>query len=143
MEIVEWNTYDARNPYSWPEEKKVLLTAIALCATFIMMLNGTIITVAHGAIGEQFHVSDASFPNSYWLVMSWAAGGALISFIVLPVIDDFGIHSLFLGGYLVFLYFLNPQAPAYNYSTLVVSRFFSGGCVAVIAKSTSSFISNT
>ncbi|KAK0638311.1 Efflux pump atB [Lasiodiplodia hormozganensis] len=107
-----------------------------------MMMNGTIVTIAHEAIGDRFHVSDASFPHSYWVVTSWTLGGALFSFMVLPMMEDFGIRNAFLFSYLIFLISLIPQAVAHNFATIIITRFFSGGCVAIIANSTSSVIGN-
>jgi hypothetical protein len=32
-----------------------------------------------------FHISDATFPNSYWLTTSWAIGAALCPLLLFPV----------------------------------------------------------
>ncbi|EKG13662.1 Major facilitator superfamily [Macrophomina phaseolina MS6] len=143
IQILDWDgPNDPANPYNWSLSKKYLITAVALCATFTTMLNGTIMTVAHEAINDRFHVSDANFPNSYWPVASWAVGGGICSFVVLPMMEDFGFRKVFLGTYVIFICSLIPQAVAHNFATLVVTRFFSGGCVAIIANSTSSVIGN-
>lgn len=141
--IVDWHgPDDPENPYNWSINKKRLLTAVALFATFTTMMNGTIITVAHEEINEQFHVSDTHFPHSYWPTTSWAIGGAIFSFIVLPVMEDFGMRPVFLGTYFIFLCSLIPQGLAQNFATIIITRFFSGGCVAIIANSVSSVIGN-
>lgn len=106
------------------------------------MLNGTMITVAHEPIGEAFHVSDAHFPHSYWPVASWTIGGAVSCLLLLPIMEDFGMRTTFIGTYLVFLIFLVPQAVAQNFATLVISRFFSGGCVSVLANTSAGVIGN-
>ncbi|KAL0261341.1 hypothetical protein SLS55_002771 [Diplodia seriata] len=142
-QILDWSgPDDPENPYNWPKSRKTIITAVALFATFSTMLNGTIMTVAHEAINERFDVSDANFPHSYWPVTSWAVGGALCSFVVLPLMEDFGLRKVFMGTYLVLILSLIPQAVARNFATIVVTRFFSGGCVAIIANSTSSVIGN-
>ena len=111
-------------------------------ASYTSMLNGTMITIAHEPIGEAFHVSDAHFPHSYWPVASWTIGGAVSCLLLLPVMEDFGMRSTFIGTYIVFLIFLVPQALAQNFATLVVSRFVSGGCVSVLANTSAGVIGN-
>ncbi|KAK8216527.1 major facilitator superfamily domain-containing protein [Phyllosticta capitalensis] len=141
--IVDWEgPNDPANPYNWSVKKKWLITAISIVATFTTMLNGTIITVAHEALDERFNISEADFPHSYWPVSTWAIGAGLFSFTILPLMEDFGFRRVFLGTYGVFLCFLVPQAVAQNFATLIVTRFFCGGCVAIIANSASSLIGN-
>lgn len=106
------------------------------------MMNGTIITVAHQEINEQFGISDASFPNSYWPVSSWAIGGGCFSLLVLPLMEDFGVRWVFLGTYVSFFCFVIPQAVAQNFATLIVTRFFAGGCVAILANTSATVIGN-
>ncbi|KAK5045544.1 hypothetical protein LTR84_009162 [Exophiala bonariae] len=140
---LDWyGSEDPDNPYNWPSRKKWIITAIAILATFTTLLNGTIITVAHEAINEEFGVSDERFPNSYWPVTSWALGGAVCSLVVLPLMEDFGIRAGFLLTYGVFICFVIPQAVAQNFATLIVSRFFSGGCVSILANTSASVIGN-
>lgn len=106
------------------------------------MINGTIITVAHDAINNEFNISDAKFPNSYWTVTSWAIGGGCFSLIVLPLMEDFGMRNVCLLTYVIFLAFVVPQAAAHNFATLVVTRFFAGGCVAILANASATVIGN-
>ncbi|KAF7530633.1 hypothetical protein PCG10_000142 [Penicillium crustosum] len=109
--IVTWDGEDdPKDPYNWSLWKKWQATGIGLLASFVCSMNGTILTVAHTAIGEEFHVSDATFPNSYWLTTSWAIGAAL---------------------------WLAP-----NFTTLIVVRFFSGGCVPLISDAVAGITSN-
>lgn len=115
---------------------------LAVFATFITMMNGTIITVAHAVINEEFGISDASFPHSYWPVTSWAVGGSLSSFLILPLMEDFGVRYVFLGTYLIFICFVIPQALAQNFATLVVTRFFAGSCVAILSNTAATVIGN-
>lgn len=106
------------------------------------MTNGTMITIAHEPIGEAFHVSDAHFPHSYWPVASWTIGGAVSCLLLLPIMEDFGMRTTFIGTYIVYLCFLVPQALAQNFATLVICRFFGGGCVAVLANTAAGVIGN-
>ncbi|KAJ5134227.1 Major facilitator superfamily domain general substrate transporter [Penicillium atrosanguineum] len=143
VEVVDWDSpRDRGNPYNWPLRQKWTLTMLAVFATFITMVNGTIITVAHAVINDEFGISDASFPNSYWPVTSWAVGGALSSFLILPLMEDFGVRYVFLGTWLIFICFVIPQALAQNFATLVVTRFFAGSCVAILANTAATVIGN-
>ena len=141
VNIVDWDgPDDPENPFNWPVKKKWIITAVALFATLTSLVNGTIITVAHEAINEQFNVSDATFPNSYWPVASWTLGGAFTMMTVLPLMEDFGIRWPFLITYGTFLCFILPQALAHNFATLIVTRFFAGGCVSILANTVSAII---
>ena len=105
-------------------------------------MNGTIISVAHKAINEEFHISDATFPHSYWPITSWGIGGALFPLVLFPVMEDFGIRTVFLVTYLFFVCLLIPIGLAQNFATLVVLRFFSGGCVQLLSNAVAGIISN-
>lgn len=138
-----WNGhYDPENPYNWPVARKWALTCLAAFATFLTMMNGTIITVAHFEITEHFHVNEETFPHSYWPVTTWATGGACSALFILPLAEDFGTRPVFLSTYLLFLCFLVPQAVAQNFATLVVTRFFAGGCVAILANTAAGVVGN-
>lgn len=106
------------------------------------MMNGTIITVAHEAINEHFGISDASFPHSYWPVASWAIGGSCFCLLILPLMEDFGARWVFLGTYMIFICFVVPQAVAQSFAAMVVTRFFAGGCVAILANTSATVIGN-
>ncbi|KAJ5689558.1 hypothetical protein N7462_003950 [Penicillium macrosclerotiorum] len=143
IEIVTWDgPQDPQNPYNWSLRKKWTLTGLAVFATFITMMNGTIITVAHAAINEQFGISDAHFPHSYWPVTSWAVGGGCFSLLILPLMEDFGVRWVFLSTYIAFICFVIPQAVAQSFATLIVTRFFAGGCVAILANTSATVIGN-
>jgi MFS family permease len=141
-DAIDWLPDDPENPYNWSASKKWAITVVGILATFTTIMNGTMITVAHEAINEAFHVSDATFPNSYWPVTSWALGGALSGLIILPLMEDFGVRPAFLTTYVVFILFIIPQAVAANFATLIVSRFFSGGCVSVLSNTAAALIGN-
>ncbi|KAL5624176.1 hypothetical protein BROUX41_004236 [Berkeleyomyces rouxiae] len=141
--IVAWDgPSDPQDPFNWSPQKKWLATGLGLFATFISLVNGSIITVAHEAINDEFGVSDAHFPHSYWPVASWGVGGALFSLAVLPMMEDFGIRTVFLITYFLFICFLIPVGVASNFATLVVVRFFSGGCVTILANTVASILTN-
>lgn len=141
IEIVDWNgPCDPDNPFNWSVRRKWIITGVSLFATLTSLLNGTIITVAHEAINNEFGISDATFPNSYWPVASWAIGGAISMMTILPLMEDFGIRWPFLGTYLVFLCFIIPQAVAQNFATLIITRFFAGACVCILATSAGAII---
>ena len=105
-------------------------------------MNGTIISVAHKAINEEFHISDATFPLSYWPITSWGVGGALFPLVLFPVMEDFGIRTVFLVTYFFFVCLLIPVGLAPNFATLIVVRFFSGGCVQLLSNAVAGIISN-
>ncbi|KKF93145.1 putative MFS-type transporter [Ceratocystis platani] len=141
--IVAWDgPNDPQDPFNWSLRKKWLATGLGLFATFISLVNGSIITVAHEAINDEFGVSDAKFPHSYWPVTSWGVGGALFSLVILPVMEDFGIRTVFLITYFLFICFLAPIGPANSFATLVIVRFFSGGCVAILANTVVGILTN-
>jgi MFS family permease len=131
---------DPALPYNWPSSRKWTVTLIALLGTLIVPWNGTSITVAAREINRDFSISDDPFPHSYWAVTSWSLGGAVSIIFLLPLLEDFGVRTGHLVSYVVFLLFIIPQALARNFATLVVTRFFSGGCVALIANSCASII---
>jgi len=142
-DIIDWDgSDDPENPYNWSSHKKWTVTVVACLASFTTIMNGTMITVAHEAINEEFHVSDAKFPNSYWPVTSWAVGGGLSGLVILPLMEDFGVRPAFLTTYFIFICFVIPQAVAPNFATLIVSRFFSGGCVSVLSNTAAAIIGN-
>ncbi|KAJ9625747.1 hypothetical protein H2203_004509 [Taxawa tesnikishii (nom. ined.)] len=141
IEIVDWDgPDDPKNPFNWPTRKKWILTITVLLGTFTVLINGTIITVAWEDINHEFGISDAHFPNSFWPVTSWTIGGGIFMMILLPVLEDFGMRLGYLISYFLFIIFLIPQALANSFATLIVVRFFAGGCVSLIANITCSTI---
>ncbi|KAL1900811.1 hypothetical protein Cpir12675_000684 [Ceratocystis pirilliformis] len=141
--IVTWDgPNDPQDPFNWSPRKKWLATGLGLFATCISLVNGSIITVAHEAINDEFGVSDANFPHSYWPVTSWGVGGALFSLVILPVMEDFGIRTVFLITYFLFICFLAPIGPTNSFAALVIVRFFSGGCVSILANTVVGILTN-
>lgn len=142
-EFLSWNgDNDPENPYNWPTTKKWALTCLAAFTTFLTMMNGTIITVAHFEISELFNIDETTFPHSYWPVTTWAMGGACSALFILPLAEDFGTRPVFLSTYLTLICFLVPQAVAQNFATLVATRFFAGGCVAILANTAAGVMGN-
>ncbi len=141
--VVTWDgPDDPRDPFNWPLRKKWLAIGLGLFASFISTMNGTIISVAHKAINEEFHISETTFPYSYWPITSWGMGGALFPLVLFPVMEDFGIRTVFLVTYFFFVCLLIPIGQAPNFATLIVVRFFSGGCVQLLSNAVAGIISN-
>lgn len=131
--VVAWDgPDDPQDPYNRPLRKKLWAVGLGLFASFVSSMNGTIISVAHNAINEDFKISDATFPDSYWSTTSWGLGGALFPLVLFPVMEDFGVRPVVLSTYFLCLCFLIPVGLAQNFVTIIVVRFFSGGCVEYI-----------
>ncbi|KAF7592910.1 hypothetical protein BBP40_012230 [Aspergillus hancockii] len=141
--IVTWDgPDDPQDPLNWPLRKKWRAIGLGLIASFACSINGTIVAVAHKAISEDFHISDATFPHSYWLTTSWGIGAALFPLVLSPVMEDFGVRRVLLSTYFVFICLLIPVGLAQNFATLIVVRFFSGGCVPLMSDAVASLVSN-
>ncbi|KAK4542672.1 hypothetical protein LTR36_006244 [Oleoguttula mirabilis] len=142
LTVLDWDgPNDPGNPYNWSIQRKWIVTGAALVGTFLVPLNGTSITIAAQAINQEFNVHDhPNFSNSYWPITSWSLGGALFIIVFLPLMEDIGVRIGYLIFYSFFLLMIIPQALAHNFATLVVTRFLSGGCVALLANTISSII---
>ncbi|KAL4975397.1 major facilitator superfamily domain-containing protein [Aspergillus desertorum] len=140
---LSWDgDHDPGDPFNWPIARKWALTYLAAMSSFLTMMNGTIITVAHFEIAELFNIDETKFPHTYWPVTTWAAGGACSALFLLPLAEDLGTRPVFLVTYFIFLCFLIPQAVAQNFATLAVTRFFAGACVAILANTAAGVIGN-
>ncbi|KAH8676426.1 major facilitator superfamily domain-containing protein [Tricladium varicosporioides] len=141
--IVTWDgPEDPRDPFNWPLRKKWWAVGLGLLASFICSMNGTILLVAHKAITEEFEISDVTFPHSYWITTSWGVGAALFPLILFPAMEDLGVRPVVLGTYFCFICLLIPIGLAQNFATLVVVRFFTGGCVPLMSDAVASITSN-
>ena len=141
--VVTWDgPDDPQDPFNWPLRKKWWAIGLGLSASFVSAMNGTVISVAHNAINKDFNISDATFPHSYWPTASWGLGGALFPLVLFPVMEDFGIRTVFLVTYFFFVCLLIPIGLAQNFATLIVVRFFSGGCVQLLANASAGIASN-
>ena len=133
---------DPENPFNWPVAKKYRACVLACAMTFIVQINGTMMTSAAEQINESFHVSDEVFPHSYWPVLSWNLGGAAAPLVGLPLMENFGVRWTYLGIYAVLIIFIIPQAVAHNFATLIVVRIITGSCTATLANITSGIVSD-
>lgn len=141
--VVTWDgPDDTRDPYNWPLWKKWWAIGLGLLASFFCSMNGTILLVAHKAIAEEFDISDEAFPHTYWMTTSWGVGAALFPLILFPIMEDLGIRPVLLCTYFCFVCFLIPIGLAQNFATLVVVRFFTGGCVPLMSDAVASIATN-
>lgn len=139
---VDFVPNDPGNPFNWPTAKKYRACILACAMTFIVQINGTMMTSAAEQINESFHVSDEVFPHSYWPVLSWNLGGAAAPLVGLPLMENFGVRYTYLGIYAVLIIFIIPQAIAHNFATLIVVRIITGSCTATLANITSGIVSD-
>jgi hypothetical protein len=95
--IIDWDgPDDPENPFNWSNRKKWRVTLLACFMTFVVQLNGTMMTSAAEQINKSFHVSDEAFPHSYWPVLSWNLGGAISPLLGLPLMENFGVRWTYL-----------------------------------------------
>lgn len=93
---IDFVPNDPENPFNWSVSKKWRVTLLACLMTFVVQINGTMMTSAAVQINESFHVSDEAFPHSYWPVLSWNLGGAAAPMIGLPLMENFGVRWTYL-----------------------------------------------
>lgn len=68
--------------------------------------------------------------------------GAIFSFVLFPLLEDFGVRPVVLGTYFAMICFLTPIGPAPTFATLIAARFFTGGCVQLLSNAVAGIISN-
>jgi MFS family permease len=158
---ANWNSpKNTHNPFNWPNAKKWRVTVLASFLTFIIQVNGTMLTSAAEQINESFRVSDDMFPHSYWPVLSWNLGGAGAPLFGLPLMENFGVRKSYMvcryvqevcfalvlivhqAIYAVLIIFTIPQAAARNFATLIVTRIITGACSGVLANISSGIVSD-
>jgi MFS family permease len=157
---VDWNSsMNTHNPFNWPSAKKWRVTILACFMTFVIQINGTMMTSAAEQINESFHVSDEKFPHSYWPVLSWNLGGAAAPLFGLPLMENFGVRQSYMVCHIeqpyqvtililnkaihaVLIIFLIPQASAHNFATIIVTRIITGSCSGILANITSGIVSD-
>lgn len=94
---IDWNDpTNIHNPFNWPDTKKWRVTLLASFMTFVIQVNGTMMTSAAQQINKSFHISDEAFPHSYWPVLSWNLGGAAAPMIGLPLMERSGVRKSYL-----------------------------------------------
>jgi MFS family permease len=141
--IVTWDgPGDPQDPFNWSVRKKWWTVGLGLLASFICSINGTILSVAHKSISEEFGISDEPFPNPYWITTSWGVGAAIFPLILFPLMEDCGVQPMVLSTYFCFTCLLIPISLAQNFATLIVVRFFTGGCVPLMSDAVASITSN-
>lgn len=157
--FVDWTgPNDPHNPFNWRPSKKWMITLLACFMTFLVQVNGTMMTSAAEQINETFRVSDEHFPHSYWPVLSWNLGSAAAPMLGLPLMENFGvrwsylvcsphpgIHRSLISGQIIYasmIIFIAPQVLAKNFATLIVTRIITGGCSGVLANITSGIVSD-
>ncbi|PQE19315.1 MFS multidrug transporter protein [Rutstroemia sp. NJR-2017a BVV2] len=133
---------DPEDPFNWSVRKKWWTVGLGLLASFICSVNGTILSVAHQSISDEFGISDQPFPKSYWITTSWGVGAAIFPLFLFPLIEDWGVRPVVLSTYFCFMCLLIPIGLAQNFTTLVVVRFFTGGCVPLMSDVVASNTSN-
>jgi hypothetical protein len=94
---VPWSDpKNTHNPFNWPDAKKWRVTLLASFMTFVIQINGTMMTSAAEQINESFRVSDEKFPHSYWPVLSWNLGGAAAPLLGLPLMENLGVRKTYM-----------------------------------------------
>ncbi|KAH6000500.1 hypothetical protein HBI84_099030 [Parastagonospora nodorum] len=140
---TEWNNpRNARNPFNWQSSKKWRVTILASFMTFVIQINGTMLTSAAEQINESFRVSDENFPHSYWPVLSWNLGGAAAPMVGLPLMENFGVRKSYMVIHAALIIFIVPQAAASNFATLIITRIITGACSGVLSNITSGIVSD-
>lgn len=141
VEVLGWDDpNDPANPVNFSNTRKWIITGACLLMTVLIPLNGTSITVAHEQLDAAFNIDESVFPHSYWAVTSWSIGGAVFILVGLPILEDLGVRLGYMIFYVFFILMIIPQALAQNFATLIVTRFFSGGCVTLLANTAASII---
>ncbi|KAL8710238.1 MAG: hypothetical protein Q9220_005169 [cf. Caloplaca sp. 1 TL-2023] len=129
-----WQHHSA-NPYNWPESKKWSVIIIAAAVTFLIGMNATAPTTPSRAIAEQFHLNDATFPNSYWPVTVWNTAAAFGPMIGLPLLENFGIRNGFLFAADLWLADKDRNLPVTLYTYVYVAGVTLGPALgAVLSK---------
>jgi MFS family permease len=123
---------DPEHPFHWSARVKWTVTLPTCIICFVVGLNATAIASASIPIDEQFGISDAHFPNSFWPVASWTAGAAVVPMVALPLMEEHGVRPGYLLSYAIFVILVVPQAVARDFKTLIVSRAFAGGAAGVL-----------
>src|ERR1700749_4169469 len=115
---------DPEDPFNWSLRVKWSVTLTTSFVCFIVGLNATGIASAPTPINERFGISDTNFPNSFWPVVSWTVGAAIVPMIILPLMEGYGERPGYLLSLGFFTIFVIPQAVAQNFTTLI-EKFFA------------------
>ncbi|KAM3559586.1 hypothetical protein ARSEF4850_004067 [Beauveria asiatica] len=121
----EWAQHPG-NPYTWPARKKWTVVLTASLVTFVVGLNATSITTAAEVISDEFDLANDMFEYNFLSVTAWNAAAAFIPLATLPLMDTYGVRSVYLTCHVLFTIFLIPQALAHNFATLIICRVIAG-----------------
>lgn len=98
-DVLDWDSeHDPCKPKNFPPSRKWAILLTACFVSFAVGVNSTSITAAATKINDRFDVSDAGFPNSYWPVTSWNTAAGVVSMVVLPLMENFGVRVYYLVG---------------------------------------------
>lgn len=112
------------------------ITISTVCVVcFVVGLNATAVLSAVTEITSDFHIDEASFSYSYFLVTAWNLAAAIFPLFILPFMEDVGIRPTYLTMYILFTTFVMVQAVAPNFATLIVARVIAGACGGVLQNS--------
>ena len=136
-----WDEHPA-NPFNFPERQKWTIILAAAAVTILVGLNATSIATPALVIAEEFHVSDAGFPNSFWPITVWNTGAALGPMVGLPLLENFGSRNGYLLSYLAFAILVVPQAVAPNFATLLAVRAIAGALGGVLQNAMEMFLAD-
>lgn len=115
--------------------RKGITISTACIVCFVVGINATAVLSAVAEITSDFHIDEASFPYSYFLVTAWNLAAAIFPLFVLPFMEDVGIRPTYLTMYILFTIFVMVQAVAPNFATLNVARVIAGACGGVLQNS--------
>lgn len=117
--LINWaSDDDPENPVNWSLSRKWAITGTVCFVSFLVGINSTAPTSAATEINERFGVSDAHFPNSFWLVTAWNVAAGVVPMIVLPLMETFGIRWWYLVGFdAPFTFFTSSPAARHTTGT--------------------------
>ncbi|KAL8735512.1 MAG: hypothetical protein Q9181_002755 [Wetmoreana brouardii] len=136
-----WEEHPA-NPFNLPRRRKWRLTLTAASVTLLVGLNATAIATPARSIAHDFHISEDSFPNSFWPITVWNTGAALGPMIGLPLLENFGNRKGYLLCYVAFVILVVPQAVARNFATLLVIRAIAGTLGGILQNTMEMFVAD-
>lgn len=130
------------NPFNFSKRQKWRITLAAALVTLLVGLNATAIATPAKTIAEEFHVSDETFPNSFWPITVWNTGAAFGPMVGLPLLENFGSRNGFLLSYIAFTILVIPQAVATNFATLLAIRAISGALGGILQNAMEMFVAD-
>ncbi|TVY64274.1 Efflux pump FUBT [Lachnellula suecica] len=121
--VVEYLHNDRRNPMTWSDSKKWIITILVAWATLAVSFVSSAFSSGIDQIIQEFHVSDEiAILGLSLFVLGFAIGPLLWA----PMSELYGRQVLFFGTYMALTAFNAGAAGAPNIQTLIVLRFFAG-----------------